>query len=205
MCYMRLRRRQKFPKILLTAFGIFFGVLTISLGMLFVNPAEGEPLPPGVNRFTALQADVPDSKVELGRRLFFDKRLSGDASTSCATCHVPELAYADGQPLSQGYSRNTLFFRNTPTLINASKMPIYDWDGRFAQGDISSLIRDHVAEAHFMNLDGRLLIERMRQIPEYDQAFSDLYGGDPSYGKTLSAVAEFIATLNSQKHSVLRL
>ena len=80
MSYMRLRRRQKFPKILLMVFGVSFGILAISLGIFFTNPAEGEPLPPGVNRFTALQVDVPDSKVELGRRLFFDKRLSGDAA-----------------------------------------------------------------------------------------------------------------------------
>ncbi|MCH8328681.1 MAG: 3-hydroxyacyl-ACP dehydratase FabZ [Candidatus Marinimicrobia bacterium] len=77
-------------------------------------------------------------------------------------------------------------------------MPLFDWDGRFAQGDMSSLIRDHIAEAHFMNLDGRLLVERMRQIPEYEQAFQELYGSEASYGRTLDAVGAFVATLNSQ-------
>ena len=55
--------------------------------------------------------------------------LSGDVSTSCATCHDPNNAFADGKPLSDGYSRGNLYFRNTPTLPNTSKMPVYDLDG----------------------------------------------------------------------------
>ena len=84
-----------------------------------------------------------------------------------------------------------------PTLLNASQMPVYDWDGRFAQGDLATVVRDHIAEAHFMNLDGRLLVERMRQVPEYEDGFVQLLGSEVSYGKVLNAVVAYIWTLES--------
>ena len=129
--------------------------------------------------------------------MFYDGRLSGDGSTSCATCHDPNDAFADGKPLSDGYSRGNLYFRNTPTLLNASKMPVYDWDGRLAQGDLATVVRDHIAEAHFMNLDGRLLVERMWQVPEYEDGFKQQLGSEVSYGKVLNAVVAYIRTLES--------
>lgn len=49
-------------------------------------------------------------KIELGRLLFFDKRLSGDNSISCATCHMPALAFTDGQPVSAGKEKGTSTF-----------------------------------------------------------------------------------------------
>ena len=148
---------------------------------------------------SAVAAQVPETQADLGRLLFYDGRLSGDGSTACATCHDPNNAFADGKPLSAGYSRGNPYFRNTPTLINASKMPVYYWDGRFAQGDLATVVRDHIAEAHFMNLDGRLLIERMRQVPEYEEAFIRLFGSEVSYGKVLNAVAAYLQTLESSE------
>ena len=142
---------------------------------------------------------VPTSVEELGKLLFFDNRLSGDSSISCATCHDPELAWTDGMALSAGY-RSTLYFRNTPTIMNAGRMPLLDWDGRFAAGDMDSLIRDHLAEAHFMNVDGRLLVERMRQVPDYEAAFQEHYGSDVSYGKILNALSTYVSSRNSVNH-----
>lgn len=154
-----------------------------------------EPAVGGVEASPELK--LAATQVELGRLLFYDGRLSGDGSTSCATCHDPNYSYTDGEPLSAGYSRGNPYFRNTPTLLNASKMPYYDWDGRFAQGDLASVVRDHIAEAHFMSLDGRLLVERMRQVPEYEASFKDLFGSEVSYGKVLNAVVAYLQTLES--------
>lgn len=156
---------------------------------------EAEPAVAGVEAAPVLR--VAASQAELGRLLFHDGRLSGDGSTSCATCHDPNNAYMDGAPLSAGYSRGNPYFRNTPTLLNASRMPFYDWDGRFAQGDLASVVRDHIAEAHFMSLDGRLLVERMRQVPEYEASFKDLFGSEVSYGKVLNALVAYLQTLES--------
>ena len=84
-------------------------------------------------------AKVPDSstnpmtpaKVELGKALFFDPRLSGSGSISCATCHNPSLAWADGLPTGYGYM-STRLGRHTPTILNVAYGEPYFWDGRAA-------------------------------------------------------------------------
>jgi cytochrome c peroxidase len=138
-----------------------------------------------------------DGEVELGKSLFFDTRLSGDATISCASCHDPKLAFTDGLPLSKGYP-GSLYFRNTPTILNAAHQTYFYWDGRMSGDDLPSLVRDHIAEAHFMQADGRLVIERMRQVPEYERQFKEVYGGEPSYGKILNAVSAFVRSMNSE-------
>ncbi|MFV2068242.1 MAG: cytochrome-c peroxidase, partial [Pirellulales bacterium] len=139
----------------------------------------------------------------MGKRLFFDPRLSGDATISCATCHQPERAWTDGQALSQGYP-GTLYFRNVPTLLGASHNRYFYWDGRLSGDDLPTLIRDHISEAHFMQADGRLVIERMRQIPAYQSDFREVFGGEPTYGRILNAVAAFVRTLESSATPVDR-
>ena len=54
-----------------------------------------------------------------------------------------------------------------------------------------------------MNVDGRLLVERLRQIPIYEVAFRQVYGGGVSYGKVLNALTSFVNTLNSENHPYL--
>ncbi len=63
---------------------------------------------------------VDAKKAALGKRLFFDKRLSGDTAISCSTCQMPSKGFGDGLALSKAYSGSD-GFRNTPTLINAAK------------------------------------------------------------------------------------
>ncbi|MGB7347849.1 MAG: cytochrome c peroxidase [Pirellulaceae bacterium] len=144
-----------------------------------------------------------DALIDLGKTLFFDGRLSGDATTSCATCHDPTKAFTDGLELSAGYP-GTKYFRNTPTLINASLQRYFYWDARMSGDDLPSLVRDHIAEAHFMQADGRLVIERLRQIPQYEAGFKNILGGEPSYGKILNAVAAYVRSLRSQNAPIDR-
>ena len=154
------------------------------------NPRPLAPLPKLSNQ--------PDAKqVALGRLLFFDNRLSGDSSTSCATCHDPKKGWTDGLPLSKGYP-GSLYFRNTPTVLNAAHGRFMYWDGRLPASDLPTLVRDHISEAHFMQADGRLVIEQLRQVPEYEQGFKDAFGGEPTYGRILKAVAGYVMTLRSR-------
>ena len=176
-------------------------VLAASAGILSANVLSIGPSTPADHK-EALAAAIPASVEDLGKLLFFDPRLSGDTSISCSTCHVPQSAWTDETALSAGY-QGTLYFRNTPTIINAGRMPLLDWDGRFAAGDMDSLVRDHLAEAHFMNVDGRLMVERLRQVPVYEEAFKELYGSDVSYGKVLNALSTFVASRNSTDHPYL--
>ncbi len=135
-------------------------------------------------------------QAALGRQLFFDPRLSGDATISCATCHDPEKAWCDRLPLSAGYP-GSLYFRNTPTLLNIGQARYVYWDGRLPASDLPTVVRDHISEAHFLQADGRLLIERLRQVPEYEVWFNEAFGGEPTYGRILNAVAAYLATLRS--------
>ncbi len=143
------------------------------------------------------KSSASDELIELGKLLFFDGRLSGDATISCASCHAPTHAFTDKLALSGGYP-GARYFRNTPTLINAAGQDYFYWDGRMSGDDLPSLIRDHIAEAHFMQADGRLVIERLRQIPAYEKGFKKVLGGEPSYGKILNAIAAFVESLRSK-------
>lgn len=136
-------------------------------------------------------------EVALGKRLFFDGRLSGDATLSCASCHDPKKAWTDGLALSAGYP-TSLYFRNTPTLLNTAFKKLLYWDGRLSGDDLPTVVRDHLSEAHFMQADGRVIEERLRQVPEYETAFQEVYGGEPSYGKILNAIAAYLKSLTSE-------
>lgn len=65
--------------------------------------------------------------ARLGKRLFFDKRLSGDGRISCATCHEPERAFTDGKQVSEGVGKTS---RNAPGLIDVAWQRWFFWDGR---------------------------------------------------------------------------
>lgn len=142
--------------------------------------------------------ELKAEEVALGKMLFFDGRLSGDGTTSCASCHIPEKGFTDGEPLSAGYP-NTLYFRNTPTLVNTAFKKLVYWDGRLPGSDLPTVVRDHLTEAHFMQADGRLIIERLRQVPDYESAFKKVYGKEPSYGKILEAVSAYVKSLHSEE------
>lgn len=134
--------------------------------------------------------------VELGKMLFFEPRISGDGSTSCATCHDPAKGWSDGMALSDGYP-GTKYFRRTRSIVNtAHKQRLY-WDGRMSGSDVPTLVRDHIAEAHFMQADGRLVLEQLRQIPYYESTFKEVMGGEPSYGRILNGISAFVKSINS--------
>tara|TARA_R110002095_G_scaffold152237_4_gene132322 strand:+ start:376567 stop:379215 length:2649 start_codon:yes stop_codon:yes gene_type:complete len=140
---------------------------------------------------------VPSTaEVTLGRYLFHDKRLSANNSLSCANCHHPAQSWTDGSALSKGFP-STKLFRNTPSLSNLRFQKEYFLDGRI--GDLPSVVRDHLTEAHFMASDGRLLVERLVQVPAYRDLFEKAYGGAPRFGRILNALTAYVTTLNSQQ------
>jgi len=149
-----------------------------------------EPLPP--------PAKVKPELAKLGWHLFFEPRLSGDGSRSCASCHLPSRAFADGQPLSRGYN-GTEYFRNAPGLLSVRLKTRLMWDGRLDGADLPTAVRDMVTEAHFMNADGRLIQERIRQVPELLALWREAFGAQSQpYGPQLFvAIAEFLKTLDS--------
>ena len=167
-----------------------FALLFCGMSSLTAAPtwsAEFGPVPP-------VEADA--KKAELGKRLFFDKRLSGDAALSCATCHVPDKGFADGLPLSKAYPGSD-GFRNTPTLINAAQKATWFHDGRLGT-NLNDVTREMITETYLMNMDMRLMQERLKQDPVYVKMFEDAGYGEPSNGAVRKAIPEFLSTLTSR-------
>jgi cytochrome c peroxidase len=150
-------------------------------------------------------APLPESRplnpamVELGRHLFFDPRLSGDVAVSCASCHDPKKGWGDGQALSRGYPASE-YFRNSPSILNTRHRGRFMWDGRLDGSDPATLVRDMVTEAHTMQADGRLVQERLKQVPEYVAMWEKIFGkGSDPYGpRMFGVVAEFIRSIESR-------
>ncbi|WP_448130204.1 cytochrome-c peroxidase [Stenotrophomonas rhizophila] len=97
-------------------------VLTVTLLLL-------APCPVLLSGCTGAQPAAEASSAALGRKLFFDTRLSADSRTSCASCHVPERYFTDGLAVSRGAS-GQVGTRNAPALGNLPKGPAFFWDGR---------------------------------------------------------------------------
>ena len=87
-------------------------------------------IPLGLDLYMPVPEDNPITaeKVELGRRLFHDRRLSRDQSISCASCHDPERAFSDDRPVAVGvFERQGN--RNVPAIINRGYGRAFFWDG----------------------------------------------------------------------------
>jgi cytochrome c peroxidase len=90
-------------------------------------------LPLGLDLYMPVPEDNPITaeKTTLGRRLFFDRRLSRDRRVACASCHNPRLAFSDGRPVALGaFGRKGT--RNAPAIINRGYGTAFFWDGRAA-------------------------------------------------------------------------
>jgi cytochrome c peroxidase len=181
----------------MASMGMAAGVL---LGGLAVEAiaAEAPAAAPDIAPLPELKPGK-EAMIELGKYLFFDTRLSGDWGVSCASCHDPAKGWGDGAPLSKGYP-STEYFRNSPTLFNTAHKKTFLWDGRLAGNDMGTLVRDMITEAHTMNADGRIVQERMKQVPEYVALWEKAFGAgkDPYGPSTFNVVGEFVKTLNSQ-------
>lgn len=139
---------------------------------------------------------INKAKAELGKRLFFDKRLSGDAAISCATCHIPENGFSYPKKLSLGYPGNG-HFRNSIGLINVAHKKVWLHDGRIGT-NLNDVTREMITEDYIMNMDMRIMQERVKQDPVYIKMFKDAGYGEPSNGKVRKAIPEYLKTLVSK-------
>lgn len=148
-----------------------------------------------------LQAGLPpiqydQAKAELGKRLFFDTRLSGDDSISCSSCHIPENGFSYPEPLSPAYTGSE-GFRNSPTLINTVYKTVWFHDGRIGT-NLNDVVRENITEDWLMNMDMRLMQERLKQDPIYVDMFEKAGLGEPSNGGVRKAIPEYLKSLTSQ-------
>ncbi len=174
--------------------------LTLSAGSAYAGAAALGPLP--------VKKAPKASLVEMGKRLFFDVRMSGDGAISCATCHDPKQGFTrqtdkKGKPmqLSDAYP-GTRHYRNAPTLINAAyKSDFADagwgWDGHMG-ANMNDVVRNELTETMMLNIDMRLMHERMKQDSVYVKMCKENFNGECSSGKGRKALDAFVQTLVSK-------
>jgi cytochrome c peroxidase len=155
------------------------------------------PLPP-----VPVPADNPMSaeKVELGKMLFWDSRLSGDASSPCVVCHEPGKGWGDAAELSRGYP-GTIHWRNSQTILNSAYYNKLFWEGNVTSLEVQAPAAAEGAIAgngdpHFMEL-------RLRFIPDYVERFRKVFGTQwPRITHAWQAVAAFQRTIVSDAAKV---
>ncbi len=117
---------------------------------------------------------LTQEKVELGKLLFFDKRLSANNTIACASCHMPALAFTDGQAVSAGIHRQQ-GGRSAPTAINRSFSSKQFWDGRAATLEDQSVGPfANPIEHGFANHDE--LVAKINSIAGYHPLFEKAFG-----------------------------
>jgi cytochrome c peroxidase len=133
--------------------------------------------------------------VALGRRLFFDKTLSGNNSVSCATCHKPESAYADNRAVSPGAIGKTSA-RNAPPLLNAAYFTFLFWDGRATS--LEEQVRSPIESPEEMANTVSVVEERVNADPTYREQFAKAWGpGTITFDMVAKSIASFERTLLS--------
>jgi cytochrome c peroxidase len=133
--------------------------------------------------------------IDLGRRLFYEKRLSANNTIACASCHDPLRGFSDGRKFSTGVDGKT-GTRNAPTVLNAAYAGTLFWDGRAssleeqAAGPIQNPIE--------MNQTHEVCVSKLGEDPAYVAEFENAFGPGPiTMDKVQKALAAFERTVLS--------
>ena len=128
------------------------------------------------------------SEVEMGRKLFFDKRFSKNYSVSCADCHLPGHAFSDTAAFSKGFS-GKFTNRNAPALTNLSGRPYFFWDGRAPS--LEEQVLQPIQHPVEMGMNLIELNKRLRTDKFYVKWFKKQYGKLPDVYLAARAIAAF--------------
>lgn len=147
-----------------------------------------EPIQPIV----ATAIDSP-AKVELGKQLFFDPRLSKSGVLSCNSCHNLATGGADNTPTSIGHGWHVGPI-NSPTVLNAKYNLAQFWDGRAK--DLQEQAGGPIENPGEMASSHRLVLDVLNSIPGYVESFDDVYNAKSiSIEQVTDAIATFEETL----------
>ena len=150
----------------------------------------------GLPAFIASADTGTPARIALGRKLFFDKRLSRDGTIACASCHQPDRAFADGLAIAKGVTQG-LGTRNTPSLLNAAFNKSQFWDGR--RPDLESQALDPFTNPREHGLaDVSSLTQILRRDREYREHFQAAFPKTPDpigSNQIAQALASFQRTL----------
>jgi len=134
------------------------------------------------------------AKVELGKQLYFDKRLSADGTVSCATCHDPTKGWTDQLPVSTGVGGKH-GTRSAPTVLSSAFNYMQFWDGRAASLEEQALgpIENPVEMADKLDR----IVPWINTVPGYRTQFEAVFGGPATADRLAKAIAAFERTIYS--------
>ena len=172
--------------------GLLLTLLTVQTAAAQTHTALSLHLPSGLEKDKlVIPEDNPltKEKVELGKLLFFDKRLSANETIACASCHVPALAFTDGQPVSTGI-HGQKGGRSAPTAVNRVFSTAQFWDGRAATLEDQS-VGPFVNPVEHGFADHDVLVAKVKTIAGYHPLFERAFGPVPI---TLDLIGKAIAS-----------
>lgn len=139
-------------------------------------------------------ADNPmsDEKVELGKKLFFDSRLSGNNKLSCVSCHATGAGYGDNRPTFVGFEGHQ-GARNSPTIINSGYYNSNFWDGR--AGSLEEQALGPIQSQFEMNQNLDELVTELNAVPAYVDEFNNVFNEKIAAKNIAKAIAAFERTI----------
>ncbi len=136
------------------------------------------------------------AKEKLGKKLFFDKKLSGDNTKSCSSCHKPRFGWTDGKARAIGHQDKELA-RNSPTIINSGYSKTQFWDGRAQSLEEQALAP--IQSPVELNQDLNSLIKELKEDQKYIELFKNAFGEPSITPENLAkAIATFERTIVSK-------
>lgn len=159
------------------------------------KPPVAPVLPKGLGALS-YPADNPhlEEKVELGKQLYFDKRLSKDDTISCASCHDPDKGWSNGEAFATGV-RGQVGGRSSPSIVNSAYSALQFWDGRASQleGQALGPIQNPIE----MDMKIEDVVAKLNKIEGYKKQFQAIYKTDVTADGIAKALAAFERTILS--------
>jgi len=146
----------------------------------------------------AIPTDNPPSaaKIALGRKLFFDRRLSHNGTMSCGICHVPEQGFTNNELARPIGTEGRSLRRNAPGLFNVAYAELLFHDGRETRLE-TQIISPLLARVEMDNPSIGYVIARIEALPDYAGRFEAAFGGGPTIGRLGDAIASYERSLLS--------
>lgn len=147
-------------------------------------------------------------RIALGKRLFFDTRLSGNGQRSCATCHRSEYAFAEPLPRALAMDENTPLMRNTPTLLNVTYQTRQFYDSRMATLEFQ--VNDVVHNQLEMGGSIEKTVEIIKREPDMSRLFAEAYAEEKeavnkfTVANALGSFMRSLFSLNSRFDKAMR-
>lgn len=153
-------------------------------------------IPLGLDAYMPVPEDNPFTaeKVALGRKLFFDRRLSRNKRVSCATCHNPQRAFTDGRSVAVGVFGRT-GTRSAPTLVNRGYGAAFFWDGRVSS--LEEQVLQPIQNPVEMDMSVEGVVARLQHDRRYRAQFRQTFGREVNRGDLARALASHVRAILS--------